>query len=83
MNADYSLVEKEARESMKEMDDVTVSVEGNRIIITKAIPTSIKELFEGYSDEEKQEEVDWERHKEKYCANISEEWILIPGLIST
>lgn len=44
---------------MKEMDDVSVSVEGNRIIITKAMPTSIKELFGAYSEVDKQEEIDW------------------------
>lgn len=44
---------------MKEMDDVTVSVEGNNIIITKAMPANIKELFEGYSGTEKLEEIDW------------------------
>ena len=44
---------------IKEMDDVTISVEGNRIIITKAMPTSIKELFEGYAGTGQQEEIDW------------------------
>ena len=44
---------------IKEMDDVTVSVRDNQIIITKAIPTSIKELFSGYQETERQEEIDW------------------------
>ena len=44
---------------IKEMDDVTVSVRDNQIIITKAIPTSIKELFNGYQETERQEEIDW------------------------
>lgn len=44
---------------IKEMDNVTVSVEGNHIIITKAIPANVKELFSGYSEIEKQEEIDW------------------------
>lgn len=44
---------------MKEMDDVSVSVEDSRIIITKAMPTSIKELFGSYSDLNNQEEIDW------------------------
>lgn len=44
---------------IREMDDVSVSVEGNRIIIEKAMPTSIKELFESYSETTKQGEIDW------------------------
>lgn len=44
---------------LKEMDDVSVSVEDNRIIITKAMPTSIKELFEEYPEADNQEEIDW------------------------
>ena len=35
-----------------------VSVDGNRIIITKAMPISIKELFDNYPIE-KQQEIDW------------------------
>lgn len=41
------------------MDDVSVFVEGNRIIITKAMPMSIKELFGVYFEVDKQEEIDW------------------------
>lgn len=43
---------------IREQDDVMVSVDGNRIIITKAMPTSIKELFDNYPIE-KQQEIDW------------------------
>ena len=43
---------------IREQDDVMVSVDGNRIIVTKAMPTSIKELFDNYPIE-KQQEIDW------------------------
>ena len=55
----YTLKYIQKGSELKEMDDVSVSVEDNRIIITKAMPTSIKELFEAYPEADNQEEIDW------------------------
>lgn len=48
-----------AASGITEKDNINIIVEEGKIIITKAYPSSIKELFAGYESNEPQKEIDW------------------------